>query len=652
MLRNRVFVISAAMLGLIVALEIAGWLVGQRLESAFRQSQRWATEAGLNLEFDAFAIRAAGEGASAFLAGSDKFATEAFEALEAAQGRLDALKRRDRSEDALRDFALPLREIQERVVQMLGDSLRPLTGPDRLTDGGMLERAEAVYSYESLLTDLRSRSAAFERVSLERANADVDRWRTIADVLGVGRVLALAMLVIWLARSLHRSVVRPVGELSDAAKRMRDGKFSVRVDAGEHDEIGALQDAFNAMAERLGNYHDDSERREAQLKEALEAARAANQSKSTFVASISHELRTPLHGVLGAADLLLMGELNAEQRSRVKTVRGSAESLLLIINDVLDVSRLEAGRMEIHFTPLALRPQVQETMAIVTSRADRQDLDFRCDIADEVPEWVFGDAGRLRQILTNLLGNAVKFTNEGFVELKIACEAGDSHRVRFTVTDSGKGIEAEAIERIFYPFEQADGSISRSHGGTGLGLTICRLLVEAMGGEIHVESEAGKGARFWFSLPLPECDSPPQLRTVPVPTGEGFSGCVLVAEDHPVNQAVAEAMLEELGCEFDLVGNGREALTALDQRQYDLVLMDCQMPELDGYEATRLLRERECDGRGGEANPRRTVVVAMTAGAMSADRDAAQAAGMDDFLAKPFTVNDLRLVLSRWLVAR
>lgn len=644
MLRNRVLVISSLVVGLVLVLELAGIVVGMRLEQAFRQSSQWGREVSLNLELDAFAVRAAGEAASAILTGDAAHRSEALEALDEANARYRKLVDLDLASDEVRSLAMPVREMQKGILHSLADGIEPLRRGDRFEPDGRHERVEAVYGYERLVPELRARAAVFERSTRELSIVRLAKWRRVSDVLGIARVAALVLLVLLLTRLLQRKLVSPLKELAGAAERVRAGELSVRVGERGDFEIGALQSAFNAMTHSLEDYRSEADAREAQLQEALLAAQTANRAKSTFVAGVSHELRTPMHGVLGSADLLLMGQLEPLQRARVENIRTSAESLLAIVNDILDLSRLEAGRLEIHFAPVALRRQVLDVMATIESQARAQGLDARCEIAPEVPQWVLGDAGRLRQVLVNLLGNAVKFTESGFVSLRLWCEA-DRRRLNFEVADSGPGIAAESISQIFEPFEQVDRTISRQHGGTGLGLAICRMLVEAMGGHLRVDSEPGHGARFHFSLALPPCDSPPEWQPVRLPPQGGIRGRLLVAEDHPVNQALVQAMLDELGCSCDLAADGLEVLAATERQDFDLILMDCQMPHLDGLSATRAIRERE-SGAG-----RRTVIVAMTAGAMQSDRDAALSAGMDDFLAKPFTVAQLRETLSRWLAA-
>lgn len=645
MLRNRVLMVAAGVLGVIALLELVGLFVGLRLEAALRRAEAGDRAIVLDLEFDAYCVRAAGEGAAAYLSGSREYAVEAGEAIAMARDRFETLRRQDTGEMPGREVARPVREIQQRILQMLGGAITRLEEEAGRLDGDTFAGAEEVFAYETLIPQLRAAMGAFSTTVKEETEAAVTRWRRIADWLAAARIAALVGLVLILARMMQKQLVVPLARLAGAARGVSEGEFGVDVPELGDAEIGELERAFNAMTRRLVAYRDETREREAQLREALIRAEAGSRSKSQFVASISHELRTPMHGVVGTADLLLSGTLGAEARARVLTIRRSAESLLVIINDVLDLARLESGRVEVRFLPIELRRVVAEPVALMDSRAMDRGLVLRHRVDEQVPAWVIGDAGRLRQVLTNLLGNAVKFTPAGRVELDVAVDASIPGGLRFEVRDSGAGIPNDALERIFEPFEQADVSVMRHHGGTGLGLAISRLLVEAMGGRIHVDSTLGSGSRFWFVIPMPETVPPPEPLVALEPVATRFSGRLLVAEDHPVNRSLAREMLAQLGCACDVVANGREAVDALAVERYDMVLMDCQMPVMDGYSATREIRRLEGDGTG------RTIVVAMTAGAMESDREAACEAGMDDFLAKPFTVAELGQVLARWLEA-
>jgi two-component system sensor histidine kinase/response regulator len=570
------------------------------------------------------------------------------------------------------------------------------------------------------------------------------------------------------------------------------GEYRVRTLSGEWCWIQArgkvVERNAAGMAVRMAGINaniTERKRAEEELKRAKEAAEAANRAKSQFLANMSHEIRTPMNGVLGMTELLLDTELTENQRYLASTAQRSGEHLLEIINDILDFSKIEAGKLDLEHVPFGLRETVEEVVALFAERAQAKGLELACLIQPQLPDSLLGDPMRLRQILTNLLSNAIKFTQRGEVAVSVRALSTPpaTMRVRFEVRDTGVGMAADSLERIFDAFSQADGTTTRRFGGTGLGLSIVRQLVHMLGGEIGVHSTPGAGSTFWFELPLevdPESSAQPPpapvllqgLRALAVDDNEasldaltsqlsalglqvdtasdpavalartaatsacdlilidlhmpGMDGLalaravrarhphaarprlflltdvgstpdadrlrsagidgwlqkpvrlldlrcrlmeaiqpgscaagaaparpavsrhthrarVLLVEDNEVNQAVAQRMLEALGCRVQLAGNGREAVEACTRARFDLVLMDCQMPEMDGYSAAADLRSREA-GTG-----RRVPIVALTANALAGDRERCLAAGMDDFLTKPFQRERLAATLSRWL---
>jgi signal transduction histidine kinase/ActR/RegA family two-component response regulator len=537
---------------------------------------------------------------------------------------------------------IEIRDAEGKVVEYIEQN------PSLDEDSSNLELFKAhihrQFTYQTIRTAFRSTNKHLGEVVIGISNHVFNSRQQLillkASLLALGGIFLTFML----ARRLARRLSQPISSMAQAVKAIQAGDFQRTLAQDQQAELGELARHINSLATGLELANREQQEAIQLLTNTREEAELANRAKSDFLAMMSHELRTPMNGVLGMLQLLETTQMSHEQSEYVALASESTEHLLKVINDILDFSRIERDALELESIPFNLQELIQSVVQVFQFSAQKDGLTLRQQMPAGAEQLeVLGDPTRIRQILVNLLGNALKFTEEGCISIDVHLQPLDNQVLWLTcsVQDSGIGITTERLEHMFDAFQQADNSISRRYGGTGLGLPIARTLAERMGGTLRASSVVGQGSLFTLEIPLAFSQLKPiATAQEPAISANGHDHLVLLVEDNPVNQTVIEAILRSLGYRVCLVGDGAQAVLKAKQHHYSAILMDCRLPIMDGYEATRQIRLLP--------NQLHTPIIALTANALQGDRETCLAAGMDDYLAKPFKRADLQRILQRW----